>query len=64
MDKAEYLDEYEAVVRAYIDILEHEGPLIDAREVKWKLDIMSSPWHILELIEAKRELDTLKQAED
>jgi hypothetical protein len=60
MDKAEYLDKYEAAARAYIDILEHEGPAKEAMAARRRLDMMTSPWHILELIAAKRELDALK----
>lgn len=71
MDKAEYLDKYEdaarkaipaaeAAAKAYIDVLEHEGPARDCMASRLKFEQMTTPWLVLELIAAKRELDALK----
>jgi hypothetical protein len=71
MDKAEYLDKYEDAAckaipaaeedaKAYIDVLEHEGPALDCMAARLRFEQMTTPWLVLELIAAKRELDALK----
>jgi hypothetical protein len=73
MDAAEYLDKYEeatlkvlaaeAAAKAYIDVLEHEGPAADCMAARMRFEQMTAPWLVLELIAAKRELDAMKLAE-
>jgi hypothetical protein len=74
MDKSEYLDKYEGVAhrmvaaeaaaekaaKEYIDVLEHEGPSRDCMAARMHFEQMTTPWLVLELIAAKRELDALK----
>jgi hypothetical protein len=70
MDADEYLEKYEDAARkaipaaeeaakAYIDVLEHEGPALDCMAARLKFEQMTTPWLVLELIAAKRELDEM-----
>jgi hypothetical protein len=68
MDEAEYLDKYETAsrkaedsARAYIEVLEHEGPANETFAARLHFEQMTTPWLVLELIAAKRELDALKK---